>query len=209
MVFRVPLKSLLETAVPAGAVHGVALKIRARLAELRAEVRQLPARPARVRPGEVDAVFAVGDWVLISSARRGGLKDKARCWWEGPCRLAQQVNPRAWQVEDWVTGETLVVHTEHIKPFCNSELRVTPQLREFLAHGGRGFLVDAVVAHRVNSEGKVEVQVQWHGEAEPLTWEPVSSLAVSAKVVLNRYVKSVRDPEQKSLLEDAVASVSR
>ncbi len=41
-----------------------------------------------------------------------------------------------------------------------------------------------MVAHRVNSEGKVEVQVQWHGEDEPLTWEPVSSLAVSAKVVL-------------------------
>jgi hypothetical protein len=112
------------------------------------------------------------------------------------------VNDRRFVVKNLVTDTEREWHAECIKRYCDHDLKITDQLKAFVAYSGRGYVVDSIADHRWNSvENHWEFEVIWEGyPRSESTWEPWSALAEDAPLRLRSYVTSLDDPELKDEL---------
>jgi hypothetical protein len=168
------------------------------LATLHHAVLEKKKRKKIPRPGEVEVDFGVGDYVLVSSRATSKLAPK----WEGPAVVVAKVNDRRFVVKNLVTDTEREWHAECIKRYCDHDLKITDQLKAFVAYSGRGYVVDSIADHRWNSvENHWEFEVIWEGyPRSESTWEPWSALAEDAPLRLRSYVTSLDDPELKDEL---------
>jgi hypothetical protein len=165
---------------------------------------QLPA--ASARPGERPVDFDVGDYVLVSAAH-GRKRGKLHTLWTGPARVVDQLNPRRFKVLDLATSRELDVHAEHLKRYADKDLKVTPQLVEFAAHGGAPPTVERLCGHRL-TQGQWHLKVLWQGyPPEDATWEPLSNLFEDITVIVQRYIKALPPSREKKRLTAALISL--
>ena len=151
----------------------------------------------------VEVDFGVGDYVLV--ARRGNKgHSKVRPQWLGPARVVSAVNDRVFTVLDLVTNETQEVHATHLRRYADKQLHVTKQLRDFVAAGGRGHVIDSIVDYRLTN-GTAELLLLWEGETvSDATWEPIVQIFHDAPVVVRRYIKLVQDEDERAALHEIV-----
>ena len=158
--------------------------------------------------------FAVGDYVLYSKAgiaREATTVDKTRTVWSGPALVTGTDGDaeRVYTVKDIGSGQSYTVHAQYAKRFAGGDLVVTPQLIEWAAHIGRGFIVAAIVDHE-QREGTWYFRVHWEGYTlEESTWESVKTLGQDVPVLLRRYSKTIRDTAERKQVLDAIEKASK
>ena len=163
-------------------------------------VTQAPARLRKDPRGAKEVDFDVGDFVLVAKLGPGA-KDKTLARWEGPARVIRQENPRVFVVRDLVTLRERTLHCAYLKRYADRELHVTPQLLEFIAHGGSGYVVEAIVDHRKH-HGKWQLKIKWEGfeDAGEDSWEPLERLIADVPALVRTYVKTISDKEARATL---------
>jgi hypothetical protein len=172
--------------------------LQAFMTAVREKVQQVAVREPDKRPGEQEVDFGVGDYVLTASESA----DKLHPRWEGPAQVMEVINPRRFKVRNLVTEEITEWHAECLKRYADKDLKVTEQLKEFAAHGGRGYIVSAILDHRWEAAAKLwELKVLWEGyPREEATWEPFTTLAQDVPLRVRAYVNSMPDEAEKDEL---------
>jgi hypothetical protein len=174
--------------------------------DVHANVTATQPQAARSRPGERPIDFDVGDYVLISTAH-GRKRGKLYTLWTGPARVIECINPRRYKVLDLATNRDHDVHADHLKRYADKDLKVTPQLIEFAAHGGAPPTVERLCGHRLSS-GQWQLKVLWQGyPPEDASWEPLANLFEDITVIVQRYVKALSPSRDKKLLTTALAAL--
>jgi ribosomal protein L21E len=177
-------------------------QLQATLHDVVTVVDQVPHRSPRTQPGEKPVNFDVGDFVLVG--RRGkGHRDKLHPRWTGPAVVVERISDLVFRVRDINEIKEIEVHAEHLKKYADKDLTVTRQLREYAAHGGTGFEIDAVIDHRRKPTGELELLAKWYGFADP-TWEPVASICEDVPELVRRYARTLPPGRERDLLEQAL-----
>jgi transposase InsO family protein len=145
--------------------------------------------------------FDVGDFVLYAHPGQTD-KDKTRPLWFGPARVLSAEGPLLFTVQDIVTQRSRTLHATYLKRYADKELTITKELHEFAAHGGAGFLIDAIVGHRRRG-ATWELLVSWEGYDES-TWEPLARMGTDAPQLVRKYINSVDDTSERRLLMDQI-----
>lgn len=166
--------------------------------ELHAFHDRVDAVRPRTRPpqrGEVPVDFEIGSYVLV--AKHGpSARDKLRPIWSGPARVVDAPSPLVFTVEDLITSARTDVHAAFIKSYADSQLVVSPQLLAFVAHCGRGYIVESIIDHKILP---AQLLVRWEGFSEP-TWEPLATVFHDTPVSVRLYARTLDDPAQRLLL---------
>lgn len=150
--------------------------------------RQQPTHPVN---------FDVNDYVLLSSAIgvKDRHKDKTQPIWTGLARVLEVVGPHVFRVRDIINDRELDVHAAHLKRYAGRDLVITDAIRSRAAHGGRGFAIDTVLAHRINSDNTIDLNIRW--EDNDTTWEPVARIQRDAPLVVARYRATLSEQDQQ------------
>ena len=165
------------------------------LHSFRARVDAVPPRTRRPQRGEVPVDFEIGHYVLV--AKHGpAARDKLRPIWSGPARVVAAPSPHVFTVEDLITSDRTDVHAAFIKSYADSQLVVSPQLLAFVAHCGRGYIVEAIVDHKLRP---AQLLVRWEGFPEP-SWEPLATVFHDTPVTVRQYARTVGNAEQRAVL---------
>lgn len=102
-------------------------------------------------------------------------------------------------------GEDRVVHAEHLKRYADSSLRVTPQLKAFVAAQAVVLRVAAITGHR-KDKNVWRLRVAWDGFTdEDATWETLQGLYKDVPEMVSRYVKTIQDEAVRLELSAVVA----
>jgi hypothetical protein len=157
----------------------------------------------------VDIDFTVGDYVL--TARQHRHKDKTRPIWDGPARVIEQINDRVFKVQDLGSEHISELHATFIKRYADKSLIITPQLKEFAAHGGRGYVISHIMDHRYDTKSRQwEVLVRWESfDDEPPTWQPLQRTFADAPTVITGYLKLVTNAADKLKLTKAIQALRK
>ena len=144
-----------------------------------------------------------------STAKRNGMKavrDKTVSIWDGPAVVLSEENPRVFVVRDLGNDREATVHAEYLKRYANKDLTVTTQLKQYAAHGGRGYEVLNIRDHRkAPDKGKRwEFLIHWGGyTVDECTWEPVYKIHADVPILTRQYIKLIQDErERKQLLDE-------
>ena len=164
-------------------------------------VSEVAQRPASSRPASaID--FAPGDWVLYSHVGPSR-RPKVLPTWHGPARVLEAVDDSnsAFVIFDVPAQRRYTFHAAHLKRYADSELTVTPQLEAFAAHCGTGFVLEAIVDHRLAPSP--QLLCRWEGYTDPTddTWESFPQVFEDAAALVRRYVRHIQDPVVRERLE--------
>ena len=144
----------------------------------------------------------MGDWVLYSHVGPAH-RSKVLPRWRGPARVLEAVDDTksAFVIFDVPAKKRYVLHAAHLKKYSDASLSPTPQLEAFAAHCGTGFVLDAIVDHRLSPSP--QLLCHWEGCEDPAddTWEPFSQVAEDAAATVRHYVRHVQDPVERAQLE--------
>ena len=188
--------------------------VKSRIAALEAEldavvhnVSSISPRKHGHRPGTTPVDFSVGDYVLVARSLHGA-RDKTAPVWGGPGLVVSAENDLSFNVRDLVTGKERVIHAEHLKRYADSSLRVTPQLKSFIAASAIQTNIEAFVGHR-KVKNIWKLRVKWLGfdDEEDDTWEDFAKMCQAVPATVKRYVKSIQDPSIRTELS-ALASLA-
>ena len=86
--------------------------------------------------------------------------------------MVDTVSPYVYTVEDLISTARTDVHASFIKRYADADLTVTPQLLASVAHSGRGYAIDSIIAHKLHP---AQLLVRWEGFVDP-TWEPLHTV---------------------------------
>jgi hypothetical protein len=151
-----------------------------------------------------DVRFEVGDFVLV--ARRPSSKNsKLGLVWQGPYQITKTLNPRVFEVQNFVNGETMKVHAQRMQFYADTSLDKTAELADHLGnHFGR-YEVEALRGHRWNDESQsFDLEVAWLGFEEP-TWSSMDDMFEDQPKLVKEYVHGLGDSvEEKHRLLVAI-----
>merc|ERR1719235_575998 len=151
--------------------------------------RRTDASPTR--PGQTPVDFSLHDFVLVARLDRER-RDKTMTRWYGPALVTRVVNELVYEVEDLNTKDKRIVHAVRLKPYADSQLHVSTELLDFVAHNNRGYPMENIIGHR-DDDGAWELLVQWqHETPDKATWEPLDRLYDDAPRMVRSYVQSLR-----------------
>lgn len=176
-------------------------KVRESFASVTETVAAVYKRGKRELPGERPIDFGVGDYVLVSRDRHPASSEKVAPTWLGPARVVEHVSPYVYKVQYLTDNATIPVHAQFLKRFADSDLTVTPQLKEYAAHGGSAPVIASVLGHRLeNAQWQLNVLMSGcaAGEAE---WRLFSDVVIEAAPLVRTYVKTVKNAVEKRQLQ--------
>lgn len=194
---------------------GKSVSVRAHTESLRAALHECENRVAAARKrshlsraGKVEVDFGVGDYVFTAIVGSPP-KEKVHPLWEGPAAVLEARNDRVFRVQDVGNDRVQLLHAQHLKLFADSSLILTPQLREFAAHGGRGFVIDHISSHHWTADGQPFGYAHWEGCLEEApTEESLARLFTEVPVVVRRYLKTVTSTGEREHLTAAVSAAA-
>ena len=174
-------------------------RLQSQLWDSHERVRAQPGRKRKPQPGEQPVDFDIGSYVLLAQRGDKQRRDKLAVRWRGPARVIDFVGPLVAKVEDLVTGETSEVHCSHLKRYADRDLVVSKQLVSFAAHSCAGFVVRALLDHRLTPVA--EVLVSWEGyTSEDDTWEPLAVILADTPSTVRLYARTVQDRARREEL---------
>jgi len=184
-------------------------RLHATLCSLHEQLNIRAPRALPTLPGTQQIDFDVGDYCLVSSHRLGNathVRDKLKPTWHGPVRIVEQKGPLTFVVQDLTDNTSMQVHARHLKRYADKYLLVQPQLVDFVAHCGRGHIIESIIGHRIKP--KMELQVVWstYSLAEP-TWEPFSTIVRAIPEDVSRYIKTIVNPAERARLHASYKSL--
>ena len=124
--------------------------------------------------------------------------------------LATVVLQLVWASECVSQATSEALSTSRARPctkrYADKYLLVQPQLVDFVAHCGRGHIIESIIGHRIKP--KMELQVVWstYSLAEP-TWEPFSTIVRAIPVDVSRYIKTIVNPAERARLHASYKSL--
>jgi hypothetical protein len=144
--------------------------------------------------------FDIGDFVLVAKCGRRK-KDKTSTPWDGPALITQAVSPLVFEVKDLLTGKLTTHHARFIRRYADKSLRVTQQLKQFVAASVLKFDVKDILTYRRN-KGDWEFLVSWDGfDDEDSTWQNAQELYRDIPELVSRFVNHIQDDEVKTTLQ--------
>jgi hypothetical protein len=106
------------------------------------------------------------------------------------------VGPLVAKVEDLVTGDVSEVHCQHLKAYADADLVVSKQLVSFAAHSCSGYVVRAILDHRLRPVA--ELLVSWEGYgADEDCWQPLANMLEDVPSAVRLYARTVQDRERR------------
>jgi hypothetical protein len=148
------------------------------------------------KPGVFMAQFAIGDYVLYADVWVQS-QSKLRAKWNGPAMVTRVSSDWIFEIKNLVTQELKEVHASRLKFYMDSELNITGDFLDMVAHNSEGHVVEHLMGHRYDKASKqYELLIKWRGlDKEESTWESVSHLLQDIPAAVKRYMKSkIRDP---------------
>lgn len=134
-------------------------------------------------------------------------KNKVLPTWRGPARVIERVSDLVFKVKDIGSDREQELHARHLKRYADKDLVITDQLRTIAAHGGRGFVVDSILDHKLE-DGIWMLLVQWDISWDTTSWEPLLRLNEDVPTKVTGYLRLLQDPSQRKLLQDALDRAS-
>ena len=115
---------------------------------------------------------------------------KAMCRWQGPYEVVRAVNEVEHVVRLLGDVRESNVHWRKMRRLAGPGLAVTKELEESAQHDLQKFKVEKFLDWTVNTDGEVDVLVQWRGHDDTNnTWEPLSQLVADVPALVAKYVK--------------------
>ena len=171
-------------------------RLQSQLFETHQRVRDQPGRHRHPQPGEQPVDFGVGSFVLVAQRGDKQRRDKLAVRWRGPARVVDFVGPLVAKVEDLVTGDVSEVHCQHLKAYADADLVVSKQLVSFAAHSCSGYVVRAILDHRLRPVA--ELLVSWEGYgADEDCWQPLANMLEDVPSAVRLYARTVQDRERR------------
>jgi hypothetical protein len=140
--------------------------------------------------------ISVGDFVLVAkvSSKSGG---KLRARWLGPGRETAVESDWLFEVEDLISGERAISHSERLKFYHDQSLNVTEDLIEHVTHNQSGFEIDTLNELRKCPVSLVyEVNVSWRSfSTTEATWEPLTALHEDCPVLFAQFLVKLVDQD--------------
>lgn len=200
VIFNTTTHSLQHVPVATNEIVTHVRQLRDTLDTVRTRLAQRPTRARAPRTGEKEIDFDVGDYVLTATVDVKRVNKTAPIW-RGPALVVERIDEKTFKVVDVGNDTTQVLNAEHLKRYADASLVVTPQLKAFAAHGGKGFLVDNIVQHRWKSSTSAELLIHWEGlPLEEATWEPFAVIRHDIPAIVLSYIKSVADSADRDRL---------
>jgi hypothetical protein len=202
IIFKPSARDFETIATSSAAIKEHVSKLQQELDNIHNTVNQLQPRVPPSRPGEEEVDFDVGDYVLLAQSAIARRTDKTKPIWVGPARIIERLNARRFKVQNIINNNIFDMHAEHLKKYADSSLKITTQLKDFVAHGGSPALVADILAHDISKADNILFKVAWEGyPLDEATWESIQTLAKDVPVLLRRYINAVDNPTQKSTLQ--------
>jgi hypothetical protein len=151
--------------------------------------------------------FIRGDFVLVGILNKSKQKLKAR--WTGPRRITEVLNDWVYEVEDLITQKKEKVHAERLKFYSESDLEVTEELRNQIAHNDEKFEIDEILDIKYEEQyGRYMILIRWKnfGDDEN-TWEFIDEVWETTREVVKNYLK--KKDSKKSIKENALKWLQR
>jgi len=198
------LRQLAVAMTPEG-VKGYVDQLQREIDELHRVVREVQQPDEPDRGGSPGDGIVVGDLVL--TARLGArVTDKTAPYWEGPAVVTSVVNQRRYRVRDIANGREQELHACHLKKYAGKDTPITNELRDIAAHGGRGYIVEAVTDHRfVGNEP--QLLIQWEAYEAP-TWQKARDIFTDVPALVQRYVRALKNKSQRDRLAAALEATA-
>ncbi len=152
--------------------------------------RRAAARGQRARKREVKQThFSLGDFVLVGSVLQHPHKLAVR--WKGPCRVVNVVSDFVMDVEGLLPPHTVSRHHAcRLKMYHEGGREVTDDLKDHIAHGDGGFLVEDIAECR-HRDGVWEVLIKWFGlEDVENSWENAVCIYEDMPVAFKRLCRN-------------------
>lgn len=183
--------------IPINRITNAVAGLRKALDDVHSYVRSTVQRQHKTKAAPLD--FDVGDYVLVARdvTDKNKHKDKTRSIWFGPAQVTRKLDDRTFEIKDIATDSVYVRSAWHIKRYADKDLTLTQDLLETASHGGRGFPASHVLTHRANSDGSVDLHVQW--EDGDTSWEPFKRFNVDAPRLVLTYLKTLPDASRATL----------
>jgi len=109
-----------------------------------------------------------------------------------------------YEVEDLVTQKREKVHAEQLKLYSESDLNVTEELRNQIAHNDEKFEIDEILDIEYKEKyGRYMILIRWKnfGDDEN-TWEFIDEIWETTRDVVKNYLK--KKDSKKSIKNDAL-----
>jgi len=122
----------------------------------------------------------------------------------GPRRITEVLNDWVYEVEDLVTQKKEKVHAERLKFYSESELEVTEELRNQIAHNDEKFEIDEILDIKYEEQyGRYMILIRWKnfGDDEN-TWEFIEEIWETTREVVKNYLK--KKDSKKSIKDNAL-----
>ena len=142
--------------------------------------------------------FNPGDYVLVPSFGNGAIKSaflpfKPMVGWQGPCEVTRAIADSPTEFMVRLVGETREhpVHWRKMRRLAGPDLEVTKAIELAAKHDIQRFLVKRFVEWSINTDGEVDVLVEWqgHDDEDERTWEALEQLVEDVPVLIAKYVR--------------------
>ena len=147
--------------------------------------------------------FDIGDYVLWSRVDKVKGKSKISCFWIGPYKILKCNNNDLFLVQNLITNDEFEAHGSRLKYYCDSDLNVTTELKEFIMSQDILLDVESILDHKWNVDlDQYEFLIKWRGFQDvENSWESFDSLYSDIRVILTKYISDSSDPKLKLSLE--------
>jgi len=205
---NVVFSGITKTVVPVdtlnkSSVTSRVIKLQKALESIVSDVNDVPRRAPPKRRGAKIIDFDVGDFVLVAKPGNRN-KDKTMSPWDGPALVVDTVSPKVFEVRHLLTGESRHYHVDFIKRYADKDLKVTTQLKNFVAASAIVTNVRDIFDHRFK-DGKWELLVAWEGfEDDEVTWQDLEQLYEDVPEMVISYLKSVVNVEDQRSMHDVL-----
>ena len=155
-------------------------------------------RTNRRRKGPVPN-FTVGDFVLYALPE-DSRSTKLSFKWYGPARILDSISELVFVLENLVTHEQFEVHAQRVRFYSDSDLNVTTDLLNQIAHDSTGLEVQAITDAKCDKNGRWSLKIQWRGFTEDFdSWEALSHLLNECPIHIRRLIKKSEIPSVVNL----------
>jgi hypothetical protein len=151
--------------------------------------------------------FIVGDFVLVGILNKS--KQKLRAWWMGPRRITEVFSDWVYEVEDLITKKRDKIHAERLKFYSESDLDVTEELRNQIAHNDEKFEIEEILDIKYEDQyDRYMILIRWKnfGDDEN-TWEFIEEIWETTRDVVRNYLK--KKDSKKSIKDKALKWLMR
>ena len=195
------MKDAIEGTVEVAAIEKYCEALAESLERLHEEVRdkaeanrrRTALKEAKKGPG---MRFNEGDFVVIPS--QGNSPHPRKLFkvitgWQGPYEVVRAVNGSPSEFMLRLLGDTkeVPVHWRRMRRIAGPDLPMDEEVRLSAMHDVQRFVIDSFVDWAINTDGEVDLLVQWRGHEaeEERTWEPLEQLVEDVPVLVRKYVK--------------------